>query len=83
MARSNVYCVRSHSVWYVITWPDIVILFERQIDCRIFWYLRLTVDGWAEDTTKPGQFKDYYYPNAQPGRTLWYHDHAINHTAEK
>ena len=22
-------------------------------------------DGWADDMTKPGQFKDYYYPNSQ------------------
>ena len=41
------------------------------------------IDGWAEDTIKPGEYKDYYYPNAQPGRTLWYHDHAVHHTAEK
>ncbi|KAL1626033.1 hypothetical protein SLS56_007007 [Neofusicoccum ribis] len=39
-------------------------------------------DGWAEDTTEPGQYKDYYYPNSQAARTLWYHDHAIHHTAE-
>ncbi|KAK4443350.1 putative bilirubin oxidase precursor [Podospora aff. communis PSN243] len=39
-------------------------------------------DGWAEDITQPGEFKDYYYPNNQPGRMLWYHDHAIEHTAE-
>ncbi|EKG20523.1 Multicopper oxidase type 1 [Macrophomina phaseolina MS6] len=39
-------------------------------------------DGWAEDTTSPGQYKDYYYPNAQSARTLWYHDHAVFHTAE-
>lgn len=26
-------------------------------------------------------YKDYYYPNAQNARTLWYHDHAIDHTA--
>lgn len=31
--------------------------------------------------TNPGQSKDYYYPNAQPVRTLWYHDHAIGITA--
>lgn len=29
-----------------------------------------------------GYYKDYYYPNAQRSRTLWYHDHAIDHTAE-
>ncbi|KAH7399467.1 oxidase cueO precursor [Pyrenochaeta sp. MPI-SDFR-AT-0127] len=45
-------------------------------------YSRAPFDGWAEDTTKPGQYKDYYYPNHQSARTLWYHDHAIHHTAE-
>ncbi|CAN9355669.1 unnamed protein product [Alternaria alternata] len=45
-------------------------------------YSRAPFDGWAEDTTKPGQYKDYYYPNKQSARTLWYHDHAIHHTAE-
>lgn len=45
-------------------------------------YSRAPFDGWAEDTTEPGQYKDYYYPNAQAARTLWYHDHAIEHTAE-
>ncbi|KAK3401355.1 bilirubin oxidase precursor [Sordaria brevicollis] len=39
-------------------------------------------DGWAEDITPPGWYKDYYYPNSQSARTLWYHDHAIDHTAE-
>ncbi|KAL2211026.1 multicopper oxidase [Sarocladium strictum] len=39
-------------------------------------------DGWAEDVIAPGQYKDYYYPNAQSGRFLWYHDHAMDHTAE-
>jgi spore coat protein A len=39
-------------------------------------------DGWAEDLTAPGQFKDYLYPNDQDERTLWYHDHAVHHTAE-
>lgn len=38
---------------------------------------RAPFDGWAEDTTEPGQFKDYYYPNTESARTLWYHDHAI------
>ena len=38
-------------------------------------------DGWAEDVIASGQFKDYYYPNSQSGRFLWYHDHAIEHTA--
>ncbi|KAH7040786.1 Cupredoxin [Microdochium trichocladiopsis] len=39
-------------------------------------------DGWAEDLTGPGRYKDYYYPNHQAARTLWYHDHAVDHTAE-
>ncbi|CAD0092306.1 unnamed protein product, partial [Aureobasidium vineae] len=42
---------------------------------------RAPFDGWAEDTTEVGQYKDYYYPNRQNARTLWYHDHAIGHTA--
>jgi bilirubin oxidase len=45
-------------------------------------YSRAAFDGWAEDTTQPGQYKDYYYPNRQSGRTIWYHDHAVNITAE-
>jgi spore coat protein A, manganese oxidase len=39
-------------------------------------------DGWAEDLTPPGFFKDYVYPNEQDARTMWYHDHAVDHTAE-
>ena len=39
-------------------------------------------DGYASDITHPGQFKDYHYPNFQPARTLWYHDHGVFHTAE-
>jgi hypothetical protein len=42
---------------------------------------RAPFDGWAEDEIEPGQYKDYYYPNGQSARTLWYHDHAIDHTA--
>jgi FtsP/CotA-like multicopper oxidase with cupredoxin domain len=34
-------------------------------------------DGWAEDITEPGEYKDYYYPNQQSARMLWYHDHAM------
>jgi spore coat protein A len=39
-------------------------------------------DGYASDLTNPGQYKDYHYPNWQPARTLWYHDHGLHHTAE-
>ncbi|KAF2645789.1 phenol oxidase A [Massarina eburnea CBS 473.64] len=43
---------------------------------------RAPFDGWAADETFPGQYKDYYYPNYQSGRLLWYHDHALGWTAE-
>jgi FtsP/CotA-like multicopper oxidase with cupredoxin domain len=39
-------------------------------------------DGWANDVTRPGFYKDYVYPNDQDERTLWYHDHAVHHTAQ-
>ncbi len=39
-------------------------------------------DGYASDITRPGQYKDYYYANDESGRTLWYHDHGLHHTAE-
>lgn len=39
-------------------------------------------DGYASDITRPGQYKDYRYPNVQNARTLWYHDHGVHHTAE-
>jgi bilirubin oxidase len=39
---------------------------------------RAPFDGWAEDLTFPGQYKDYYYPNGQSSRFLWYHDHAVH-----
>jgi hypothetical protein len=32
---------------------------------------RAPFDGWAEDTTDPNSYKDYYYPNGQNARTLW------------
>ena len=38
-------------------------------------------DGYASDVTNRGFYKDYYYPNFQPARTLWYHDHGVHHTA--
>jgi bilirubin oxidase len=39
---------------------------------------RAPFDGWAEDLILPGQYKDYYYPNGQSARMLWYHDHAVH-----
>ncbi|MFN0029353.1 MAG: multicopper oxidase domain-containing protein [Acidimicrobiales bacterium] len=39
-------------------------------------------DGYASDITRPGQFKDYYYPDTQSSRTMWYHDHGLHHTAQ-
>ncbi|PZS31586.1 MAG: bilirubin oxidase [Pseudonocardiales bacterium] len=38
-------------------------------------------DGYANDVTSPGWYKDYHYPNIQAARTLWYHDHAVHNTA--
>ncbi|KAH7038392.1 phenol oxidase A [Microdochium trichocladiopsis] len=43
---------------------------------------RAPFDGWAEDVTFPGEYKDYYFPNYQSARFLWYHDHAMHKTAE-
>ncbi|GAA2720386.1 multicopper oxidase family protein [Cellulomonas aerilata] len=39
-------------------------------------------DGYANDVTHPGDFKEYWYPNWQPARTLWYHDHNVMTTAQ-
>src|SRR3954453_17977033 len=39
-------------------------------------------DGYAGDNSRPGQWKDYVYPNSCEARTLWYHDHGVHHTAE-
>ncbi|MBG6216243.1 FtsP/CotA-like multicopper oxidase with cupredoxin domain [Arthrobacter sp. CAN_A6] len=39
-------------------------------------------DGYASDVTNTGFFKDYQYPNFQPARTLWYHDHGVHFTAQ-
>jgi FtsP/CotA-like multicopper oxidase with cupredoxin domain len=39
-------------------------------------------DGYANDVTLPGQSKIYKYPNEQPARTLWYHDHGVHFTAQ-
>lgn len=38
-------------------------------------------DGWAFDEIDPGQYKDYYYPNTESARPMWYHDHAHGHTS--
>lgn len=37
-------------------------------------------DGYASDLTRPGQYKNYRYPNTQQARTMWYHDHGVMHT---
>jgi bilirubin oxidase len=42
---------------------------------------RAPFDGWAEDTISPGEYKDYYFPNSQSARMLWYHDHAMGITS--
>ncbi len=39
-------------------------------------------DGYANDVSHPGDYKDYWYPNWQPARTLWYHDHNVMTTAQ-
>ena len=39
-------------------------------------------DGYADDISHPGDYKDYWYPNWQPARTLWYHDHNVHTTAQ-
>ncbi len=39
-------------------------------------------DGYANDLTPPGHYKDYVYDNFQPARTLWYHDHGAHVTAK-
>lgn len=44
-------------------------------------YTHATWDGWASDELEPGQWKDYYYPNSETARPIWYHDHAEGHTA--
>ena len=37
-------------------------------------------DGHPMDTFGPGQSHMYDYPNDQEATTLWYHDHAMDHT---
>jgi bilirubin oxidase len=36
-------------------------------------FSRSPFDGYADDITEQNQYKDYYYPNRQNARTLWYH----------
>lgn len=38
-------------------------------------------DGYADDCTDPGYYKEYVYENQQAARTIWYHDHATHRTA--
>lgn len=38
-------------------------------------------DGYANDVTHPGFYKDYHYPNFQQARSLWYHDHVAHNTS--
>lgn len=44
-------------------------------------YTRAPFDGYADDKIRIGEYKDYYYPNKQSARTLHYHDHVADHTA--
>lgn len=37
-------------------------------------------DGFPTDTVPPGTTRSYIYPNNQLPATLWYHDHAMDHT---
>jgi len=39
-------------------------------------------DGYANDLSFPGQYKDYHYPNTHHATTHWYHDHGVHHTAQ-
>ena len=39
-------------------------------------------DGYADDVAHRNDYKDYWYPNWQPARTLWYHDHNVHTTAQ-
>ena len=39
-------------------------------------------DGYASDVTPAKYKKDYHFPNFQPARTLWYHDHGVHYTAQ-
>jgi spore coat protein A len=38
-------------------------------------------DGFPTDMIMPGESRSYVYSNQGRGATLWYHDHAMDHTA--
>ena len=38
-------------------------------------------DGQPMDLVRPGERKDYVYPNDQDASTLWYHDHVHHHSS--
>lgn len=38
-------------------------------------------DGQPLDLIRPGEHKDYVYPNDQAAATLWYHDHTHHHSS--
>ena len=44
-------------------------------------YTHSAWDGWAADELEVNQFKDYYYPNSEFARSIWYHDHAEGNTS--
>lgn len=39
-------------------------------------------DGFPTDMIMPGESRSYVYSNEGRGATLWYHDHAMDHTAQ-
>lgn len=39
-------------------------------------------DGWASDEIPANQYKDYYYPNSESARSMWYHDHVHGQTTK-
>jgi spore coat protein A len=39
-------------------------------------------DGFPMDLIPPGGERPFVYPNDHPAATLWYHDHAMDHTGQ-
>lgn len=39
-------------------------------------------DGWANDEIPVNTYKDYYYPNDETARSMWYHDHIHGQTTK-